>query len=277
MSDTGTADRGAGEGTGKDGAPLGRGGRGRGDGRGDGFARVALVTGGSGAIGRATAAALAAGGYRVAVGYGKDRESAEKGAAGIGGTVVQIEVTDVGSVEAAYREVEESLGPVAVLVNNAGVNADGLLMRMSDDQWRRPLSTSLDGAFNVTRRAVPGMVKARWGRIVNMSSVTALSGSAGQANYAAAKAGLIGFSRSMARELAARNVTCNVVAPGPIVTAMTEALSEQRRAEFCAQVPLGRMGTPDEVGALIAFLCSESAAYITGAVVPVDGGLGMGH
>ncbi|HVE47122.1 MAG TPA: 3-oxoacyl-ACP reductase FabG [Acidimicrobiales bacterium] len=265
------------DGAGGDGAPLRRGGGGWGPGRGEGIERVAFVTGGSGAIGRATAAALAAGGYRVAVGYGKDRESAEKAAAGIDGMAVQIDVTDVAAVESAYAEVEESLGPVAVLVNNAGVNADGLLMRMSDEQWRRVISTSLDGAFYVTRRAVPGMVRSRWGRIVNMGSVTALSGSAGQANYAAAKAGLVGFSRSIARELAARNITCNVVMPGPIASAMTDALSEQRRAEFCAQVPLGRMGTPDEVGAVIAFLCSEPAAYVTGAVVPVDGGLGMGH
>ena len=239
--------------------------------------RVAFLTGGSGAIGQATATALAAGGYRVAVGYGKDRESAEKTAAGIGGMAVRMDVTEVAAVEAGFAAVEEAFGPVTVLVNNAGINADGLLMRMSDDQWRRVMSTSLDGAFHVTRRAVPAMVKARWGRIVNMSSVTALSGSAGQANYAAAKAGIIGFSRSIARELAGRNVTCNVVTPGPIATAMTDALSEQRRTEFCAQVPLGRMGTPDEVGALIAFLCSEAAGYITGAVVPIDGGLGMGH
>lgn len=266
-----------GHGAGGDGATLRRGGQGRRPARGDGVERVAFVTGGSGGIGQAAAAALAAGGCRVAVGYGKDRESAEKAAAGIDGIAVQIDVTDVAAVEAAYAEVEEALGPVTVLVNNAGVNADGLLMRMSDEQWRRVMSTSLDGAFHVTRRALPGMVKARWGRIVNVSSVTALSGSAGQANYSAAKAGLIGFSRSVARELAARNVTCNVVTPGPIATAMTDALSEQRRTEFCAQVPLGRMGTTDEVGALIAFLCSEPAAYITGAVVPIDGGLGMGH
>lgn len=239
--------------------------------------RVALVTGGSGGIGQATATALAAGGYRVAVGYGQDRVSAEKVAAGIGGMAVQIDVTAVAAVDDAYAEIEAALGPVAVLVNNAGVAADGLLMRMTDEQWRRVLATSLDGAFHVTRRAVPAMVKARWGRIVNVSSVTALSGSAGQANYSAAKAGLVGFTRSLARELAARNVTCNVVAPGPIATAMTETLSEQRRAEFCAQVPLGRMGTAEEVGDVIAFLCSSAAAYVTGAVVPVDGGLGMGH
>ncbi|MDP9404809.1 MAG: 3-oxoacyl-ACP reductase FabG [Actinomycetota bacterium] len=238
---------------------------------------MALVTGGSGGIGQAIAGALAADGCRVAVGYGQDRESAEKAAAGIGGMAVQIDVTDVAAVEAAYAEVEKTLGSVAVLVNNAGVTADGLLLRMADDQWRRVLSTSLDGAFNVTRRALPTMVRARWGRIVNVGSVTALSGSAGQANYAAAKAGLVGFTRSVARELAARNVTCNLVMPGPIATAMTAALSEQRRAEFCAQVPLGRMGTPEEVAAVVAFLCSEAAAYVTGAIVPVDGGLGMGH
>ncbi len=183
----------------------------------------------------------------------------------------------IGSVDAAFAEVEEALGPVEVLVNNAGVNADGLLMRMSDDQWRRVIRTTLDGTFHVTRRAVPAMVRGRWGRIVNMSSVTALSGSAGQANYAAAKAGLVGFTRSVARELASRRITCNVVTPGPIATAMTEALSDARRAEFCAQVPMARMGTPDEVAAVIVFLCSDAASYVTGAIVPVDGGLGMGH
>jgi len=239
--------------------------------------RVALVTGGSGGIGRATVTALGEAGCRVAVAYGQDRESAEKAAAAIGGVAVHIDVTDPAAVEAAYSEVEDALGPVEVLVNNAGVTADGLLMRMSDEQWRRVLATSLDGAFHVTRRALPAMVRARWGRIVNVGSVTGLSGSAGQANYAAAKAGLVGFTRSVARELASRRITCNVVTPGPIATAMTDALSEARRTEFCSQVPMARMGTPEEVGGVIAFLCSETASYVTGAVVPVDGGLGMGH
>ena len=239
--------------------------------------RVALVTGGSGGIGRATVVALAEAGHRVAVAYAGNRESAEKGAAEVGGLAVHLDVTDEAAVDTAFGEVEQALGPVEVLVNNAGVNADGLVVRMGDDQWRGVLATSLDGAFHTIRRAVPGMMRRRFGRIVNVSSVVALSGSAGQANYAAAKAGLVGLSRSVARELASRSITCNVVAPGPVRTAMTDALSEERRGEMTAQVPLGRMGTPEEVGAVIAFLCSDEAAYVTGAVVPVDGGLGMGH
>jgi 3-oxoacyl-[acyl-carrier protein] reductase len=240
--------------------------------------RVALVTGGSGGIGQATVAALAAAGHRVAVGYGANRESAEKVAAGLDESiVVQVDVTDPASVDAAFKEVEDQLGPVEVLVNNAGVNADGLLLRMSDDQWQKVIQANLTGAFYCARRAAPGMVRRRWGRIVNMGSVVGSTGSAGQVNYAATKAGLIGLTRSLARELGSRNVTVNVVAPGPIATAMIDAVSEKRQAEMTAAVPLGRMGTPEEVGAVVAFLCSSAAAYVTGAVVPVDGGLGMGH
>lgn len=242
-----------------------------------GSARVALVTGGSGGIGAAVAEALAADGHRVAVGYGANRESAEKTAAGCGGVAVHIDVTDPSGVDGAFTEVEQQLGPVDVLVNNAGLNLDGLLMRMSDEQWRRVLATNLDGAFYATRRAVPGMVRRRWGRVVNMGSVTGASGAPGQANYAATKAGLVGLTRSLARELGSRNITVNVVAPGPITTAMTDALSAERRAEMTAAVPLGRMGSPAEVGAVVAFLCSAAAGYVTGAVVPVDGGMGMGH
>lgn len=240
-------------------------------------ARVALVSGGSGGIGAATAAALAASGHRVAVGYATNREAAEKACADIGGLAVCIDVTEPDAVDTAFSEVEEALGPVTVVVNNAGVTGDGLLLRMSDAQWRRVLATTLDGAFNVSRRALPAMVRARFGRIVNVGSVVGAVGSAGQANYAAAKAGLVGFTRSLARELASRGITCNVVAPGPINTAMTNALPEERRSELIASVPLGRMGTPEEVAAVIDFLCSPAAAYVTGAVVPVDGGLGMGH
>ena len=243
----------------------------------DGGGRVALVTGGSGGIGQATASALAAAGHRVAVGYGANREAAEKVAAGIGGTAVHIDVTDVSSVGAAFDEVERSLGPVDILVNNAGITADGLLMRMGEDQWRRVMATNLDGAFSVTKRAAAGMVRRRWGRIVNMGSVVGSTGAAGQVNYAATKAGLIGLTRSLARELGSRGITVNLVAPGPIATAMIDAVSDERRAEMTAAVPLRRMGTPEEVGAVVAFLCSDGAAYVTGAVVPVDGGLGMGH
>lgn len=241
------------------------------------MSRVALVTGGSGGIGQATVAALSESGHRVAVGYRKGRESAEKAAAEVGGVAVAIDVTDPESVNNAFSEAEEALGPVEVLVNNAGITADGLLMRMSDDQWRKVLSTSLDGAFNTTRRALAGMVRRRYGRIVNVGSVGGLVGAPGQANYSAAKAGLVGLTRSVARELGSRGITCNLVAPGPIVTAMTTVLSEERQAELAAQAPLGRMGTAEEVAHAIDFLCSEGAGYITGAVLPVDGGLGMGH
>ena len=244
--------------------------------------RVALVTGGSGGIGRAVVTALAAAGHKVATGYGSDEAGAQKACAAAeeaGGTAraVRIDVTDPGAVDAAFGEVEESLGPVTILVNNAGITRDGLLMRMADDQWGDVVRTNLDGAFHCTRRASGPMVRARWGRIVNVSSVAGLAGSAGQANYAAAKAGLVGLTRSVARELASRGITCNVVAPGPIETAMTDALSGERRAELTAAVPLGRMGSPDEVSAAVAYLCSDAAAYVTGAVLPVDGGLGMGH
>ncbi len=239
--------------------------------------RVALVTGGSKGIGTASVNALAGAGHRVAVGYHQDREGAEKAAAEVDGVAVAIDVADPASVDAAFTSAEESLGPVQVLVNNAGVNADGLLLRMGDDQWRRVLATNLDGAFHAARRAAPAMVRSRFGRIVNVGSVVGATGAPGQANYAAAKAGLVGMTRSLARELASRGVTCNLVAPGPITTAMTDALSEQRREELVALVPLGRMGTAEEVAAVIAFLCSDAASYVTGAVVPVDGGAGMGH
>ena len=238
---------------------------------------VALVTGASRGIGQAVAVALAESGHRVAVGYANDADGGAKTAAEVGGLAVRIDVADVASVESAFETIEGELGPVGVLVNNGGITADGLLLRMSDDQWGTVLRTNLDGAFHCIRRASPRMVKARRGRIVNISSVAALSGSAGQVNYAAAKAGLIGLTRSVARELAARNITCNAVAPGPIATDMLGALPEERRAELSSQVPLGRLGTPEEVAATVAFLCSDAAAYITGAVVPVDGGLGMGH
>jgi len=239
--------------------------------------RVALVTGASRGIGRATAVALARDGHRVAVCFGTDvaaaAETCDAIAAASGEAMaVQADVADATAVDAAFTQVEGAWGRIEVVVANAGVNRDGLIMRMSD-----VLRTNLDGAFHTVRRAVPGMVRARFGRIVTMSSVVALSGSAGQANYAASKAGLVGFTRAIARELASRNVTANVVAPGPIVSDMTDALDEARRAEMTTAVPLGRFGTPEEVAAVVAFLCADAAGYVTGAVVPVDGGLGMGH
>lgn len=243
---------------------------------------VAFVTGASRGIGRACAVALAQQGHDVAVGWSHDEDGAAKTVAaveeaGTRGVAVQLDVSRPGSVDAAFGAVELSLGKATILVNNAGVTRDGLLLRMSDDQWSDVLRTNLDGAFYAVRRATPGMMKARYGRIVNVGSVVGSTGSAGQVNYAAAKAGLIGLTRSVARELASRGVTCNLVAPGPIATAMLDSLSPQRREQLAGEVALGRLGTPEEVAAVVAFLCSEAAGYVTGAVVPVDGGLGMGH
>jgi 3-oxoacyl-[acyl-carrier protein] reductase len=244
--------------------------------------RIALVTGGSRGIGRAVAVALAGSGHRVAVGFASDKEAAQETcaaveAAGSEAMAFQADVTDPAALDAAFGEVERAWGKVEVLVANAGVTGDGLSMRMTDDQWNRVLRTNLDGAFFAMRRAMPGMIRARWGRMIAIGSVVALTGAAGQANYAAAKSGLVGLTRALARELGGRGVTANVVAPGPITTAMTDALTDARRAEMTALVPLGRFGTSEEVAAVVAFLASDAAGYVTGSVIPVDGGLGMGH
>jgi len=244
--------------------------------------RTALVTGASRGIGRAIAIALGQQGHRVACCYASDAAGAEEtcGAVTAGGgesTAIATDVTDPEAVDAAFSVAEEKLGPIEVLVNNAGVTADGLVARMSDDQWSVVLQTNLTGAFHTIRRATPKMMRARWGRIINVSSVSGHLGAPGQANYSAAKAGLVGLSRAVARELAPRNITCNVVAPGPIVTAMTEGMPEEWRGVMEATVPLGRLGTPEEVAAVVGFLASEASGYVTGAIVPVDGGLGMGH
>jgi 3-oxoacyl-[acyl-carrier protein] reductase len=244
--------------------------------------RIAFVTGASRGIGRAIAIALGGAGHRVAFCYSSDHESAKDTQAAIEATgvdvcAVQADVADADSVDHAFSEVEGTLGPVELLVNNAGITRDGLLMRMSDEQWGDVLQTNLTGAFHTIRRATPKMMRGRFGRIVNVSSVSGQTGQAGQANYSAAKAGLVGLSRAVARELAPRNITCNIVAPGPIVTAMTDGLPEEWHAWAEQTVPLGRLGTPEEVGAVVTFLCSDAAGYVTGALVPVDGGLGMGH
>jgi 3-oxoacyl-[acyl-carrier protein] reductase len=244
------------------------------------MSRVAFVTGASRGIGRAIAGELARAGHRVAYCASSDRAAtaaAEIEEAGGEALAVRADVGDAEAVDAAFGEVEGAWGPVEILVNNAGVTADGLIARMGDDQWETVLRTNLTGAFHTIRRATPKMMRGRWGRIINVSSVSGHAGAPGQANYSAAKAGLLGLSRSVARELAPRNITCNVVAPGPIVTDMTEAMPADWRTLMEATVPLGRLGTSDEVAAVVAFLASEPAGYVTGALVPVDGGLGMGH
>jgi 3-oxoacyl-[acyl-carrier protein] reductase len=244
--------------------------------------RTAFVTGGSRGIGRAVAVALATAGHRVAFCYSADHDGAKDTQAAIEATgadalAVKGDVADATAVDRVFTEIEEAFGAVEILVNNAGIARDGLVMRMTDEQWAAVIQTNLTGAFLTIRRATPKMMRARFGRIVNVSSVSGQAGQAGQANYSAAKAGLVGLSRAVARELGSRQITCNVVAPGPIVTAMTEGLPADWHAWAEQTVPLGRLGTPDEVGAVIAFLCSDAAAYVTGAIVPVDGGLGMGH
>jgi 3-oxoacyl-[acyl-carrier protein] reductase len=229
-----------------------------------------LVTGGNRGIGLAIARAFAEQGDRVAVTH--RGSGAPDGLLG-----VRCDVTDSAQVEAAFEEITEKQGAVEVLVSNAGITEDGLLLRMGEDQFTRVLDTNLVAAYRVAAKAARGMLRARWGRLVFMSSVIALSGGAGQANYAASKAGLVGFARALARELGSRNITANVVAPGFVMTEMTEVLSEERRAEIDKQIPLGRRATPEEVASAVTWLASDGAAYVTGAVIPVDGGLGMGH
>lgn len=232
--------------------------------------RVALVTGGGKGIGRGIAERLVSAGHRVAATY----RSGEVPSGVLG---VRCDVTDPEQVEGAFREVEAALGSVDILVANAGITRDTLLMRMSDADWDDVIATNLTGAFRVARRAARPMIKKRFGRILFISSVVGLLGSAGQVNYAASKSGLVGLARSLARELGSRGVTANVVAPGFIQTDMTAELGDELTTKYAAQIPLGRMGQVDEVASAIAFLASDGAGYITGALIPVDGGLGMGH
>jgi 3-oxoacyl-(acyl-carrier-protein) reductase len=232
--------------------------------------RVVLVTGGSKGIGHGIAVRLAKAGHRVAATY----RSGDVPADVLG---VQCDLTEPAQVEAAFAQVESSLGNVEVLVANAGITRDTLLMRMSDDDWDQVLATNLTGAFRVARRAARAMIRGRFGRIVFISSVVGMMGSAGQVNYAASKSGLVGMARSLARELGSRGVTANVVAPGFIETDMTAALGEDLVKKYAEQIPLGRLGSVDDVAGTVEFLTSDAASYITGAVIPVDGGLGMGH
>jgi 3-oxoacyl-[acyl-carrier protein] reductase len=232
--------------------------------------RSVLVTGGNRGIGLAIAQAFAAGGDRVAVTY----RSGEPPAGLVG---VRCDVTDPASVDAAFEQVEAELGPVEVLVANAGITRDQLIMRMSEEDFSAVVDTNLAGSWRVAKRASKGMLRLKRGRIVFISSVVALLGSAGQSNYAASKAGLVGLARSLARELGSRSITANVVAPGFVETDMTAELAEDLQKTYKSQIPLGRFCTPDEVAGVVRFVAGEDAGYITGAVIPVDGGLGMGH
>ena len=237
------------------------------------MSRVVLVTGGNRGIGLACALAFAAEGQRVAVTC-RGEAPAELVDAGI--LAVPCDVTDSATVDAAFTAIEEELGPVEVLVANAGITRDGLVLRMSDGDFTDVIDANLTGAFRVARRAVRGMMKARWGRIILVSSIAGRIGQTGQANYAASKAGLVGLGRSLAKEFASRNVTVNVVAPGPILTDMLAALPEDQQAAYAEAVPLGRLGQAEEVAAAVTFLASDAAAYVTGVVLRVDGGLFMG-
>ncbi|HZM78615.1 MAG TPA: 3-oxoacyl-ACP reductase FabG [Candidatus Limnocylindrales bacterium] len=237
------------------------------------MARTVLVTGGNRGIGLAIAQAFAKQGDRVAITHRGTFDPAS--APDVLGVVCDI--TDPAAVDAAFTQVENELGAVEVLVANAGITDDTLVMRMSEEQFTRVLETNLTGAWRCAKRASTRMLRARWGRMIFISSVVGLMGGAGQVNYAASKAGLVGMARSLTRELATRHLTFNVVAPGFIETDMTGALGDDRKAEILKSIPAGRMASPDEVAGVVTWLASDAAGYVNGAVIPVDGGLGMGH
>lgn len=232
--------------------------------------RSVLVTGGNRGIGRAIAEAFIAEGDQVAV-------TTRNGGAPDGALDIRCDITDPAAVEAAFVEIEAAHGPVEVLVANAGITADTLILRMSEEAWSSVIDTNLTGSFRLAKRAAKGMLRLRRGRIILVSSVVGMLGSAGQVNYAASKSGLVGLARSLARELGSRSITTNVIAPGFVETEMTAVLPEEKQAEYKAQIPLGRYATPEEIAGTVIWLASDAAAYVTGAVIPVDGGLGMGH
>lgn len=232
--------------------------------------RIVLVTGGNRGIGRTIAEEFLAHGDRVAV-------TSRNGDAPEGALAVSADITDTASLDAAFAEIEEKLGPVEVVVANAGITRDNLLMRMSDDEFEAVVDTNLTGTFRTVKRAITGMIRAKKGRIVLISSVSGLYGVPGQANYSASKAGLVGFARSVTRELGSRGITANVVAPGFIRTDMTDELPEKQQKEYLATIPAKRFAEPAEVAKVVRWVSSDEAAYISGAVIPVDGGLGMGH
>jgi 3-oxoacyl-[acyl-carrier protein] reductase len=232
--------------------------------------RSVLVTGGNRGIGRAIAEAFRAQGDQVAITY-RSGEPPE------GFLAVRADITSAEDVDRLFSEIEEKHGPVEVLVANAGITKDTLLLRMSDEDWHDVIDTNLTGTFRVAKRAAKGMLRLRRGRIILISSVVGMLGSAGQVNYAASKSGLVGMARSLARELGSRSITTNVVAPGFVETEMTAVLPEETQAKYLAQIPLGRYAHVDEVASAVTWLASDGAAYVTGAVIPVDGGLGMGH
>ncbi|MBA3854260.1 MAG: 3-oxoacyl-[acyl-carrier-protein] reductase [Gemmatimonas sp.] len=238
--------------------------------------KVALVTGSTRGIGRAIAQTLAGCGARVAI-VGRDQAKAEAVATEVGNGAkgFACDISDSAQVQALVEAVEKAMGGCDILVNNAGITKDNLMLRMKDEDWNAVLETNLRSAFVAIRAAQRGMMKKRWGRIINIASVVGLIGNAGQANYAASKAGLIGLSKSVAKELASRNVLCNVVAPGFIKTDMTDAMAPEAVAKLSAQIPLDRFGSPEDIAGAVAFLASDHAAYITGQVLTVDGGMVM--